>query len=203
MESPRRPSYANSKQVDDSQIPQATHFLQDNGFSKVEYTKQGPTDFKALHKGRPAYVELRVVSPKASRQNHFLIRLSKLRILEKFSLQGEVYVLLINKEGFRLVPFHEIPNHPEISIFTERKYVDTRYWSFLTFSGGAVERSLRDLCKATGLERNQILDALINFGSGNLNQFQNYLKTAKELPKSARDFADISAIRVKHDPVSA
>lgn len=102
---------------------EAPEILTKAGFSKVNEEKNNEAfDFTAEKDGRLCFVEVKTRHPDAKTQ-FFTYRDSQLRHLSELTSKGPVFLLLINKDGSRIVPLEDVLSNsaPGVYVFKYKK----------------------------------------------------------------------------------
>jgi hypothetical protein len=118
----------------------AQTILTAHGFSDVSRgPATAPYDFTAKKDGKKCFIEMKSRSPQA-RTQFFAFRQSQLMNLKKLAEKEQVFILLINKYGYKLVSLEEFLGLKD-GIYTFKCYFEKKkprnvyYWSPLGWKG--------------------------------------------------------------------
>jgi len=91
------------KEIEKSYDKHVRYVLKHHGFKKIHGVGRlnYPYDYTAEKQGLTCFIELKVRSPQAKTQ-FFCFRESKIKALKKLNQSAPVYILLINKYGYKL-----------------------------------------------------------------------------------------------------
>lgn len=97
------------KEIEQSYDKYVRYLLKYHGFRNIRSVRRlnYPYDYLAELDGLKCFVELKVRSKEAKSQ-FFCFRTSQINALQKLSESAQVYVLLINKYGYKLVGLQEL-----------------------------------------------------------------------------------------------
>lgn len=124
--------FPKNREIEALNNPKIVEILEKNGFEDIKSAEKrrfSPFDFRAFRNGKLCFIEARVRSSQAKSQ-FFTFTDSKLRHLAELEREGDVYIILLNKFGHRILTLNELLSgkHEDIHFF-KYKNREAYYWT--------------------------------------------------------------------------